>query len=126
MTEQTTLPVRPIVWASMLVSVFLYGVVGYLVFHERPDPGPGPAWIWLTGAALLGAAAFVVPRFLEGKSVGPAGGSTVRPPELVGWAMAESVAVLGLVWAALGGSREILIAFLVVAAVLLILQRPTD
>ena len=40
--------------------------------------------------------------------------------------VAEGVAVLGLIWVALGGSRETLIGFLVVAAVLLILQRPTD
>jgi hypothetical protein len=123
--ETGGLPIRRILWISFLLAVFVYGVVGYLLFAPAASPAPLlPNWIWaLIAAVLAGAAVWLPGNVPMGRTETPSG---IRTPELVGWSLAESVAVVGLVSVALGGNRIFLLAYLVVAAAILWLQRPGD
>jgi F0F1-type ATP synthase membrane subunit c/vacuolar-type H+-ATPase subunit K len=124
---------RTILWVSFLTAVVAYGVVGYAVLGRSPAQSPLPAWLWPLVAGIFAAAAFLVPgRLADRVSEAPATQETpeappfLRPQELVSWAFAEAVAIVGLVSVAVGSPRGPLAAYLAVAAVILWLRRPTD
>jgi len=126
-TVSPQVPLRRLVWVAMLLAVAMYGVVGFLALPERTGSSPVPGWIWFAVGVVLGAAAFWVPRVLDNKAVSrPAGPQALRMDEILGWALAESLAILGLVQVVLGGPRSTLVGFLVASAVILILQKPRD
>src|SRR3989442_289770 len=108
---------RKILWLSFLIAIVIYGVVGYLVFAQGGGRMAVPGWLWPLLAVGAAVAAFVVPPRISDALPGP--DAFLRPAEVVGWALAETVAILGLLSVALGGPRQPLIAYLVVAAVIL-------
>jgi hypothetical protein len=118
-------PIRRILWISFLFAVVAYGVVGYLLFAPAiSSPRVLPDWVWGVIAVVLAGAAVWLPGNLPlGTARTPSG---LRTAEVVGWSLAESVAVVGLISIALGGGRVYLVAYLVVAAAILWLKRPTD
>jgi hypothetical protein len=124
------MPVRLLVWLALLNAVLLYGVVSFLVARPAAEPSPIPAGLFPALGVLLAAAAVFSPRFLpdsspsrdsEGRSA-PAVG--IRTKEFVMWALDESVAVVGLVAALLGGDPKLVVPYVVVGAGLLVLHRP--
>jgi hypothetical protein len=115
---------RKILWLSFLLAILAYGVVGYLVFTEETRPSPLPYWIWPLLALFAAASAFVLPSRIA--DAAPEATRGVRVPEVLGWALAETVAIIGLVSVALGASRGPLAVYLVAAAVLLWFLRPQD
>ena len=115
---------RKIVWLSFLFGVVAYGVVGYLVFPRPDTPSSLPVWLFPLLAATATIAAFVLPSRLAGLDV--SAGSVIPPAEIVGWALAESVAIFGLVSVVLGGPRDPLLAYLIAAFAILLVLRPTD
>ena len=115
---------RKIVWLSFLFGIVAYGVVGYLVFPGTEAPSSLPVWLFPLLAAMVAVAAFVLPSRLADFGAGTS--SMIPPGEIVGWALAESVAIFGLVSVILGGPATPLIAYLAVAFVILIVLRPTD
>ena len=116
--------VRKIVWLSFLFGIVAYGLVGYLVFPRPETPSALPVWLFPLLAATGAIAAFVLPGRLADFGAGTS--SVIPPGEIVGWALAESVAIFGLVSVVLGGPTTPLIAYLAVAFVILIVLRPTD
>lgn len=120
-------PLRQLVWIAMLIAVAMYGVVGFLALREPVGPSPVPGWIWFAIGVVLGAGAFWLPRVMDEKAVArPTGPRVLRMNELLGWALGESLAIVGLVQVILGGPRSTLVGFLVASAVILILQKPRD
>ena len=115
---------RKILWLSFLIAIVAYGVVGYLVFTGEVRPSPLPFWVWPLLALFAAVAAFMLPA-----RVADASGDTesaVRVPEILGWALAETVAIVGLVSVALGAPRGPLVVYLAASAVLLWFLRPQD
>jgi len=115
---------RKILWLSFLVAIVAYGVVGYLVFTQDVRPSPVPYWVWPILALFAAAAAFVLPSRVA-DATGEAD-RAVRVPEILGWALAETVAIVGLVSVALGAPRGPLAVYLTASAVLLWFLRPQD
>lgn len=115
---------RKILWLSFILAIVAYGVVGYLVFTRETEPSPVPYWVWPLLSLFAAFAAFVLPSRLE--DVAAQSGSAVRVPEIVGWALAETVAIIGLVSVALGAPQGPLAVYLVASAVLLWFLRPQD
>jgi hypothetical protein len=116
---------RKILWLSFLFAILAYGVVGYLVFAPAAAASPFPNWLWPLAALCAAAAAFLLPSRMA-DAVPDVDAPGVRPREIVGWALAETVAIVGLVSVALGAPRGPLIVYLVSAAVLLWFLRPSD
>ena len=114
---------RKILWLSFLIAIIAYGVVGYLVFTGEVRPSPVPYWVWPLLAVFAAAAAFVLPSRIA--DMAPETDSAVRVPEILGWALAETVAIVGLVSVALGAPRGPLAVYLAASAVLLWFLRPT-
>ena len=115
---------RKILWLSFIVAIGAYGVVGYLVFTTDVRPSPFPYWLWPLLALLAAAAAFVLPSRIA--DVAPETDRAVRVPEIIGWGLAETVAIIGFVSVALGAQRGPLVVYLVASAVLLWFLRPQD
>ena len=115
---------RKILWLSFIVAIVAYGVVGYLVFTTEVRPSPLPYWVWPLLALFAAAAAFVLPSRIADAALET--DSAVRVPEILGWALAETVAIIGLVSVAFGAARGPLAVYLVASAVLLWFLRPQD
>ena len=124
---------RKILWLSFLIAIVAYGVVGYLVFREpehvgsRPYglfPPSLPYWVWPLLALFAATAAFVLPSRVVDRA--PESDAAVRVPEILGWALTETVAIIGLVSVALGAPRGPLAVYLLASAVLLWFLRPQD
>jgi hypothetical protein len=119
--------IRRVLWASFLLALLAYGVLGYTLFGRSEAVTPFPTWLWPVVAAVFAAAAFFVPGALADQLAAKAGAQTmIRPSEIIGWAFAEGVAVVGLVSVILGGPKEPLVLYLAAAAAILWLRRPTD
>jgi len=118
------LTTRKILWLSFLLAIVAYGVVGYLVFAPGPQMNPLPFWLWPVLALFAAAAAFVLPSRIV--DMAPENDAAIRVPEILGWALAETVAIVGLASVALGAPRGPLIVYLTAAAVLLWFLRPQD
>lgn len=104
-----------IVWIGMLGSVLVYGVILALVSPPR-DPEADTLALALAAMAVpVGAFSVVVHRLLR---LAPPTGPIVR------WAMAESVAIFGLVAAFLGGPPLIAGLLFAFALVLLAIAYP--
>jgi len=119
---------RRILWASFLFSLVVYGALGYTVLAGASDAAgsPVPGWIWPAVAGALAAAALILPRALGNQLSRRAGSASLASPsELVGWAFAEAVGIIGLVSVILGGVKEYLVLYLLAAAAILWIRRPT-
>lgn len=102
-----------ILWAAFLLAQPVFVVVGVTTAIE-PASGPlGPALAFAAAGPALLSVAF-------GRLVGPSAQPTAS---IVRWALAESVAVTGLVVRMTGGST-LLASFLAGAGFLLILLQP--
>jgi hypothetical protein len=123
-TAPSSRATRKILWLSFILAIVAYSVVGYLVFTEQVRPSPLPYWVWPLLALFAGAAAFVLPSRIA--DAAPESDNAVRIPEILGWALAETVAIIGLVSVALGAPRGPLVVYLVASAVLLWFLRPQD
>lgn len=111
----------PIIWFALLASVGIYAVVGLVVAPlAAPALAPEQLNLFLMVFALLAmtqsGVAMMVPRILP------------RLPfftqHILRWALAESIAVFGLVLRFLGGSTLYFLSFLGWSALLLLTLRP--
>lgn len=143
LTRAATLRLLRIIWASLVVSVAIYGFLLLMTGRSWPaadrpveellqDP---MVMVLAVGAIGALAMAFVMPRliFRRGKPelrtpasphapVSPA----VRPRFIVQWALMESVAILGLIGAFVIQDMRVFVPFGAAAALALLLAFPTE
>jgi hypothetical protein len=122
-----------IVWTSMLAALPLYAVV-LLVLVSDPGPASTANVVLLRSVFLvlsLAVAGVIVffRRRLPSPSADPARSPAVDPAAnltayVVGWALAESIALYGLVLAFLSRDAGEAVPFFVASALLLLWQRP--
>jgi hypothetical protein len=115
-----SLATQTILWGALLASVAMYGVVGSLVPAGRGALEGGPPQVLvlaLVGVAVMSSGlALFLPALL----------TTMPAPQrnVVRWAIAESVGVLGVVLHFLGAGPEIFFGFVGWSALLLLVLRP--
>ncbi|HVS13903.1 MAG TPA: hypothetical protein VMV46_08265 [Thermoanaerobaculia bacterium] len=119
-----------VVWLAMVSSVAIYAVVGWLLGRLGTLPLVDRVPVFLTPAFALAALALagtavVAQRVLV--TVGPASpaGGSPFAALLVGWALCESIAVLGFAHHLLFARPLVSGALMGAALALLILQRPS-
>lgn len=105
-----------ILWAALLMSILSYGAIGQLVPGAAEGPPQVVPFALLGLAAVQTGLALVLPARLPG----------LQPlaRSILGWALAESIAVLGLVLHILGAGRPFFYGLLAWSAVLLVVLRP--
>lgn len=140
-TQQTTSfeaarKVAPIVWIAMILPVLFYGGLLYFMAANSWEPGgreAAPAIQWVLAAMALVSAG--VSTYFHRSRAAP---ETVLPQAedeaaavgrfmanyITAWAMAESVAIFGLVLSFLSQQASFYFPFGVAALVLLAFQRP--
>ena len=120
--------IRNIVWTSCLLGLVAYGIVGYLVIRTTSLTSTGPGWLWPTLGILMALGSLLVPRMFAGRDSKHLGENTRGIPlgELLGWALADGVGVMGVVAVAFGASVSVLWISLAVGAILLLVRRPGD
>ena len=110
-----------ILWVALLVSVGMYAVVGTIAAPKNPTP-PAPVetlqLFFVALAVAQTAFAMMVPKLLP-----------KLPPftlNILRWAVAESIGVLGLVFRFIGGSANMLYLFVGWSALLMLTLRPNQ
>lgn len=140
-------PIRTvrILWGALLQSVLIYGAVGFIVVGEGSGLDPTMETVLMGAAVALAPAVFVL-RFVLMGTVGltvpplPSAPLRATPEELatareratqryqtgtlVGCAVAEAIAIFGLVLSFLGGDPMTFLPFGVASAVLIAIQFP--
>ena len=107
-----------ILWVALLGSVAMYAAVGLFVLGDRGGAGPAPVLVYaLAGVAVMQTGlAFLLPGLIPGMAP--------QQRNILRWALAESVGILGLVLRGLGASTGIFLGFLGWSALLLIVLQP--
>ncbi|MEW6776445.1 MAG: hypothetical protein AB1405_09140 [Bdellovibrionota bacterium] len=128
-----------VIWAAMLASTAIYGVVGYVVTKGREPPSPPPAAIIETTLAMVAAALAFASIFLHRVRLSPAAlrkylqaagpektAAFLQANFTVVFALSESVAVFGLVLGILFVSAIKMIPYLVFGTVLIAFRMPAS
>jgi len=120
-TTARQVPAARILWAALLASIVVYALVANNFRPEAPaeaaDLGVITAVIAATAAGTLVASA-IVPRLLARQ------GAPYITFCILRWALAESVAVFGLVLTFMGALPRVGHAFFAVSALAILLQPP--
>lgn len=124
-----------IIWAGLLMAVFTYAVIASVGLAggepsaAKPDASLAQTLAWVA-AAVSGASLALRPMFLGGFRRGtvsletPAGRSRFMAGNIVCFALAESVAIFGLILALQGNPQETWLVFFAVAIVLMVIHIP--
>lgn len=120
-------PVLTTIHAAMLGGTLIFFVVGMLLVSRRPTPeGPQPGivlrWAWFALAALAVFGAGVV-RGRLGRGLDDA---RLRTGGIVIWALAEGVALLGIVSTIVSGDYAPAFGATLVGVYLMIHHRPSQ
>lgn len=113
-------PTARILWAALLASIVVYALVAANV---RPDAPPEADLDVLTAIFAAAAASTLVASALVSRALVRQGAPYVTYCVLR-WALAESVAVFGLVLTFMGASPRVGHAFFAVSALAILLQPP--
>jgi F0F1-type ATP synthase membrane subunit c/vacuolar-type H+-ATPase subunit K len=124
-----SLLVPRILWAALFASTLIY-----LLVLEVVELQTGSSWETLLypfafAAATTAGTSLIAPRMIRRRAAGPGPGSSNDSGYLttliVALALAESVAIFGLVLGFLGGPPNVVVPFFVVAWILMIIRFPT-
>jgi F0F1-type ATP synthase membrane subunit c/vacuolar-type H+-ATPase subunit K len=123
-TPDQQLRIATIVWLALLGSVIVYTLVG---LYAAPAPAVTPdlgMMRWVMIAAGIGSTGgiFVMRQVLGARERTLASWFTTS---IVSWALAESVAIYGLVLRFMGDEPKMLYGFVAWSAVLMLRFRPT-
>jgi len=120
----SVLPVRLVLWAVLVGSVFVYGVLAFLFGGREPTAGDFhlPAWIFPAAAFVSALTGLMMHR--QGAVMTRPKTPGLRPMDLPVWAMDEAVAAFGLAAVFMGGTFATFTAYGVAALILLVLHRP--
>ena len=128
------------IWLALVISMFVYGYLGEFMAHPDPEAmdangklGFSAALIlmsllntglafWLSGVISRSAQKNLVE--LKDSSPGQYYQRTLLVPNVVGWALIESVAVYALIVAFTTGMQNIFYGMLGVSLVLMIIKKP--
>jgi F0F1-type ATP synthase membrane subunit c/vacuolar-type H+-ATPase subunit K len=98
-----------VIWGALTLSILLYFVILQMTGHEEePKVPPGPGFVQiLTGAALVSlVSSFVIRKVvtlpLAEKLNDPANFAKILTSCIISWALAEAVAIYGLVLGMMG------------------------
>ena len=122
-----------IIWGAFLTAGVLYLAVGYLITQgRRSAPLAEPEYLndlrtifyALAGILLLGG--FWLRRRLMNRAHSEPTAALIgaQAAMVVGWALSETVAILGLALVLLGGRWQVGLPFIGLAFVAIVLQRP--
>jgi len=112
-----------IIWFALLASIGMYAVFGLVILkpgmmaQSMPPDQLNVVALALAGVSVMSAGfAFMAPRFL-GKMPG-------FSLQILRWALAESIAVCGVLLRMLGGGTNWFLMFIAVSALLMLTLRP--
>ena len=121
MSTQERAKVLPIIWFALFSSVIIYAVVGFVIAPEPPENAEDLAMLPMVfGAVSLGITAMVFMARVIFASV-----KDFVAFSILRWALAESIAVFGLVLTFLTGKTLFVLVFAIWAAHLFLLTFPT-
>jgi hypothetical protein len=133
-TPMETQRVGTIVWAFALLGVPAYLAGGWLISDRIPALSLSPAFGVLLSAAALLAAGFtlklrndlLVNAIRDGRldTSTAEGAATFLRVSLICWVLAESIAVMGLVWALWSRSPGVSVPFVLVSLALFAIHSP--
>jgi len=123
MSQQNKSGILWILWLSMVGSIFIYAIVGFMVRENTPAPEDTSMVGVLTLAFSLVSIGTSALALLFGRLTG--GKMDYQPFCIIRWALAESIAIYGLVLFILGASWAVFIPFLVWAIIMQLLLAPT-
>ncbi|MCZ7586833.1 MAG: hypothetical protein M5R36_27765 [Deltaproteobacteria bacterium] len=113
-----------LIWLAIFASVVIYAVVGLVVpGMNGAEAGDGTLRVLMPVFAVMAAGVTVLVMFVMPNILARSG--NYRTLCLVRWAMAESIAVFGLVLLFLGAPAAVGLGFCAWAMALLLLIRPT-
>jgi hypothetical protein len=105
-----------ILWAAFLLTVAVYGVVGWILGQGDRRPINLEILNWVQIFLGLASLPILLTVFLLRQLVAAVTQGSYRNYCIVRWALLETIAVFGLVQFLLGGHFEVLLIFLAVAA----------
>jgi hypothetical protein len=116
-------PVLKLIHATMLGGTVAFFLVVFFLFRGEGDGGSTVLrWAWL--AAAIGAVFFA--GFLRGRLGPGADGGQVRSTGVMIWAVAEGVALLGMVTTIVTGDVSAAIGATVIGVFLMLYHRPSE
>ena len=113
-----------ILWAAFLLTVVLYGVVGWILGQGDRTPINLEILNWVQIFLGLASLPILLTVFLLRQLMAAVTRGSYRNYCIVRWALLETIAVFGLVQFLLGGHFEVLMIFLAVAALSIGAARP--
>lgn len=116
------LAVPRILWAALFSSTLIYLVVLELVVIENQGNWEMLVYPLAFAAAAVTGASLVAPRMVRAQG---AGEGRYLTSLILALALAESVAILGLVLGFLGAPAEVVVPFFTVSWVLMLIRFPT-
>lgn len=125
---QGPLFVPRIIWAALFVSALIYIVVLELVTVEASVASEAPSYLFAFAAAMSAAGSLVAPRVLSNRQRTNAGEKNAAyvTALILSLALAESVAIFGLVVGFLGAPASVVVPFFAAAWILMLIQFPTQ
>lgn len=125
----------PIIWFAIVSSLLIYAFVGWFTLRT-PRPGSERPWqeslqqpvvlaLYIAGVAMF-FASLAIPKVIAGRSSGTTQQSPVRQALIVRWALAESIAIFGLVAAFVSGHLELMIPLWLVSLVAVVIAFPSE
>ena len=111
-----------ILWGALVWCVILYAVIGFFL---RPggesgmQPAPPAMLNVIAAGAVFLAATSIALRGVLARS------TSYRNYSIVRWALAEAIAIAGLVLALLGARTNVFVVFIGVSILLLLVHRPS-
>lgn len=119
-----TAAVMQIIWLALLAAIGMYAVVGIVVMKPGMFANIPPAQLNVFAMVLAAAAVGQIGLALGAPSILP------KMPkvslQILRWAMAESIAISGLLLRILGGSTTWFLMFIGCSALLMMTLRPTQ
>ncbi|MFW2387175.1 MAG: hypothetical protein ACN4G0_02485 [Polyangiales bacterium] len=124
MEGQLTMP--RILWAALFASTLIYLVVLELVTLEADEAWEMLLYPLAFVAAMSAAASIAAPRMIRNRASGGARQGLYMTALILSMALAESLAVFGLVLGLLGGTAIAVLPFFVASWILMLIQFPTQ
>jgi len=123
-TNSDSLTVPRIIWLAMVIAVILYGAFVLVLPGKKSEPGGDLVPIFALVAGMLAACSFVVRTVLTRALNGDAARGANMVPYVVAFALAEAIAIFGLVLHLLGEPQLVSLGFVVAGLVVLTLHFP--
>jgi hypothetical protein len=115
-----------ILWAALFASTLIYIVVLELVTLEASEAWEMLLYPFAFVAAMSAAASAAAPRMIRNRASAGTRQGLYLSALILSMALAESVAVFGLVLGLLGGPSTAVLPFFVASWILMLIQFPTQ